>query len=141
MASASALATALLTDDAFLRYEGDPSRERVTTSTASVRARTGPRFSPDGTQLAVPDSAAGEIRIVDVLTRRGARVLPFPTLEGRTAVLRRGLAPLTGSCSSFAVNEVVGIDAASGAVRIPDTGPAGQRSPPGPSAPTVAGPR
>ena len=118
VATTNALATALLTEDAFLRYEGDPNGERVTVASDIVPA-DGPAFSPDSTQLAVPDSAAGEVRIVDVATGEVERVLDFPALKGNSAVRSVRWLP-SDILLLVAVDEVVGIDATSGVVRIPD---------------------
>ena len=119
VATTNALATALLTEAAFLRYEGDPNGERVTAG-SEASPGDGPSFSPDSTQLAVPDSAAGEVRIVDVVTGEVDRVLDFPALEGDGIVRFVRWLP-SDILLLVAVDEVVGIDATSGVVRIPDT--------------------
>ena len=117
VASANALATALLTDAAFLRYEGDPNAPRATLN-SSLRAGDVPAFSPDGTQLAVPDSGAKVVRIVDVVTGDLKRELPFPVFSYRSSL--RGVEWLPdGLLVLFAAADIVGIDATTGAVRLP----------------------
>ena len=121
VASAGALATALLTEPDFLRYEGDTNGERVhATAGDPASAADWPAFSPDGTRLAVPDSDAGEVRIVDVLTGAEDRVLAFPALDG-TDVVRDVLWPASDTLILVTPDEVVGIDATSGVVRMPAT--------------------
>ncbi len=116
VASANALATALLTDAAFLRYEGEPEAPRATLN-SSLRAGDAPAFSPDGTQLAVPDSAAKVVRIVDVVTGNLERELPFPVVSYRSSL--RGVEWLSdGMLVLFAAADIVGIDATTGAVRL-----------------------
>ena len=117
VASANALATALLTDAAFLRYEGDPEAPRATLN-SSLRAGDIPAFSPDGTQLAVPDSAAKVVRIVDVVTGDLERELPFPVVSYRSSL--RGVEWLPdGLLVLFAAADIVAIDATTGVVRLP----------------------
>lgn len=119
--SAGALATALLTEPAFLRYEGDTGDERVlATAGSSSSAADWPAFSPDSIQLAVPDSEAGEVRIVDVLTGAQDRVLTVPALDG-SDVVRDVLWTASDTLILVTPDEIVGIDAASGVVRMPAT--------------------
>lgn len=120
-ASAGALATALLTEPDFLRYEGDTNDERVhETQGDQSTAADWPTFSPDSTQVAVPDSDAGKVRIVDVRTGTERRVLAYPALEG-TDVARDVLWSAPDTLILVTSEEVVGIDAASGVVRMPAT--------------------
>ena len=123
VASAGALATALLTEPEFLRYEGDTGGERVQADTddpTGASAADWPAFSPDGSRLAVPDSAAGEVRIVQTRTGAEDHVLSYPAFDGPATVLDV-LWPASGTLILVTPEEVVGIDADTGVVRLPAT--------------------
>ena len=117
VASANALATALLTDQSFLRFEGDDVAARPTVDGQLPADR--PAFSPDGDLLAVPDSAVGEVRIVDVLTDEAVRVLPLPARPSGPAM--RGVEWLPDDLLVVVRDtDVVAVDATTGAARAPD---------------------
>jgi len=123
LASSSALATALLTEPDFLRYEGDTNGERVRGTGGDITGASAadwPVFSPDSTRLAVPDSEAGEVRIVDVRTGVEDHVLAYPALDGSN-IVRDVLWRTSDTLILVTPDEVVGIDAASGVVRMPAT--------------------
>jgi DNA-binding SARP family transcriptional activator/WD40 repeat protein/tRNA A-37 threonylcarbamoyl transferase component Bud32/energy-coupling factor transporter ATP-binding protein EcfA2 len=120
-ASAGALAAALLTEPDFVRYEGDTADARGYESPGNqTTAADWPAFSPDSTQVAVPDSDAGEVRISDVRTGAERRVLDYPALDG-TNVVRDLIWSPSDTLILVTSEEVVGIDAASGVVRMPAT--------------------
>ncbi|HEY5886375.1 MAG TPA: hypothetical protein VIT24_01550, partial [Acidimicrobiales bacterium] len=114
---ASALASALFADPSFLRYVGDPN---APVSSEAIDYGYRPGFSPDSSSLAIPDTETGEIRIVDVVTGREERTLDPPNLGGHQWVRRIDWLP-SGVLLVSGDNELVGLDAEDGAVRIPTT--------------------
>lgn len=117
-ATAGALATAMLTDPDLVRYEGDTGRPRTTLPSGTPG--DWPAFSPDGSQAAVPDSEAGEIRIVDVLTGKQARRLPIPTFDTGSDLAVVAWST-DGTIEMRTDDSVAAIDAETGTVRTPPT--------------------
>ncbi len=131
-AGANALATALFADPSFLRYVGDPAgpttpgatrcspRPSNPPSPCSIPVHAAdngarPGFSPDSSALAIPDPEAGEIRIVDVLTGREERTLD----QSIGGYVRRIDWLPSGVLLVSSNDDLVGVDAENGEVRIP----------------------
>ena len=118
-ASADALATALTTNPDLVRFVGDTATPRAGGGTSET-AGDWPAHHPTSGLLAVPDSAAGTIRVVDLASGDVARELPIPDARRddhlvSTAWTADDLLLLISSRS------VVGIDGTTGEVRLPRT--------------------
>ena len=117
--TADALSSTLAADPDLVTFLGDTNQPRV--QDAKLASPTGwPAFSPDSTEVAIPDQDAGEIRIVAVTSGKEQRRLPIPVLpDGEVVVTthwsRGGIVVLVGR------HTIVGIDAETGAVRLAPT--------------------